>query len=824
MGSVWQDLKYGFRTLTRSPGFTLVAVISLALGIGANTSIFTLTNAVFLNPLPVRESSRVIQVFTVDHATTTSVANVTRTSMSWLNFKDFRDQNRVFSSFTAYIPLGATLTGRGDPRPETVMLASANYFDTLGIKPLLGRTFFPDEDRLEGGNAVVVLSYSMWMRLFGGDPSALGKTVEFNSIPYTVIGVAPPGFKGTLTVFPSDLAWLPMSMHAQVLPGPLEALYNERRMRMISAFGRLRPGVPQSQASAAMVTIAAALEREYPRANNGRTVDLASLNEAALGFLPRDVMMTAAISLTAVVALVLLIACANLANLLLARMARRAREMGLRTALGADRGRLARLLLTESVMISLAGGLLGLVIGVGGSRLLWSFRPAFLLQNSLDMKTDWRVFAFTSAVTLLTAVLFGLIPAVRTSIGNLSEVLKSGGRGGTEAFSRSRIRSVLVIAEVALSLIALVGAGLLIRSMDRVQRINPGFETHNLAVVSFDSSSQKYTSQRGLQFMRAVLDRARSVPGVASAALSANPPLTGGLLGTILAEGQEADPNQRGNLTLMNTVSPEFFETMRIPIIEGRAFTPFDREGSARVAVITAAMARRFWPGQSAVGKRFRLTVQNEYWQVVGVCANFVNLTIGEQPQPVAMFPLEQNYQAAMTLNIRTNGNPSGILPAVLKQVQPLNANMALTNPNTIQDLISQGLWAPRTAATLFGIFGLLGMLLASIGVYGVMAYSVTQRINEIGVRMALGARPGDVLRLVVGQGMKLTLLGVAVGILAGLAVTRTLGNLLFGVSTYDIPTFGAVTILVSVVALLAAWLPARRAARIDPVLALRQE
>jgi predicted permease len=537
MGSVWRDLKYAFRTLARSQGFTLVAVLSLALGIGANTAIFTLTNAVFLNPLPVEDSARVLQVFTVDHATTTTIANIQRTPMSFLNYKDFRDQNNAFSGLASYTLTGVTLTGHGDPKPETAMLVSANYFDVLGVKPALGRTFFADEDRSDGGNTVTVLSHSLWLQLFGADPGAIGKTVEFSGIPYTVIGVMPGNFKGTQTLLNPELAWLPISMHAQALQGPLEALFNERRMRMISVFGRLKPGVGEAQATSNLQAIAANLEREYPRANRGRSVELSSLADAALGFLPRNQLVTAGIALSAVVALVLLIACVNLANLQLARAAKRTREMGIRTALGAERGRLVRQLLTESLLVSLAGGLAGLALGLGGSQLLWSFRPAGLNQNSLPVALDWRVFLFTAGITVLTGVLFGLAPAVRTSVANLAEVLKSGGRGG-EAFARHKLRSVLVVCEVSLALISLTGAGLLIRSMDAVQKINPGFETRNLFVFNFDIGPQHFSQEKGLEFMRTALERAKAVPGVHSAALANTQPLGGGLLATVLAEGQ----------------------------------------------------------------------------------------------------------------------------------------------------------------------------------------------------------------------------------------------------------------------------------------------
>lgn len=823
MESLWRDLKYGFRTLVRTPGFTIVAVLSLALGIGANTAIFTLTSAVFLHPLPVEDPARVLELFTVDHATKTAVANLTRTAISFPNYKDFRDQSQVFNGLATYVVTGVTLTGRGDPKPETAMLVSANYFDVLGVKPAIGRVFSPEEDRQEGGNAVTVLSWPLWQRLFGGDASAIGKTVEFNALPYTVIGVTPPEFKGTQTVITPDLAFLPVSMHAQALPGPVDQLFNERRFRLMNVFGRLKPGVSEAQATAAVQTIAAQLEREFPAANGGRSVEVDTLANAALGFLPRRQLLLASVSLSAVVGLVLLIACVNLANLLLARAARRAREMGIRTALGAERGRLIRQLLTESLLLSVAGGAAGLSLGLAGSQLLWSFRPAGFPGNSLKIEMDWRVFAFTAAVTLLTGVLFGIVPAVRASLGDLGEVLKSGGgRGGTESVTRNRLRSGLVVGQVALAMVALAGAGLFIRSMDHAQKTNLGFEAHNLFAFNFDIGPQHLAPERGRAFLRTVRERAASVPGVHSAALTASRPLGGGLLMTLLKEGED-DPN-RGLLVLFNVVSPEYFDTMRIPITEGRGLTAFDRQGSAAVAVVNRAMAQRFWPGESPIGKRFRTRVEQGYLQVVGVAANSVALAIGEQPQPVAYVSLDQRYQSAMAVVVRTDASPAPVMATALKQVQSLNANMALTNPRTVQEDIALGLWAPRMGAALFGIFGLLAMALASVGIYGVMAYNVAQRTNEIGIRMAMGARPTDVSRLVVGQGMRLAGIGIAAGVLAGIALTRLLETLLFDVRAYDPLTYASVSAMIAAVALAAGWVPARRAARIDPIVALREE
>jgi predicted permease len=824
MADFSQDLKYGVRTLARNPGFTAVALLSLALGIGANTAIFTLTDAVFLRPLPVEDPDRVVELFTVDNLTVTRTANLARTPVSLKNYLDFREQSDAYSGLAGFMDTGVTLSGYGNPKPVLATLATANYFDVLGVKPGLGRTFRPDEDSKPGGNPVAVLSHSLWTRQFGANPEMIGRAIVLNSTSYTVIGIAPAGFKGTFAVGNPDVIWVPMSMHAQVLPGDIELVFNSRRMRAVNVFGRLRPGVSERQALAATKTIAARLETAYPRDNKGRSVEMSTLSEAALGFLPRDQVVVAGIALSGVVGLVLLIACVNLANLLMARSAKRAREMGIRTALGAERGRLVRQLLTENLLLSVGGGVLGLWIGWLGSRLLWSFRPAFLVANSIALSIDGRVYAFTLLVTAITALLFGLIPAVRASAPDLSVLLKAGGRAGTEAWARSGLRSALVVAEIALALVALAGAGLFIRSMQQAQKIDPGFESRNLATLSFDLSSRNYSPERAHQFYRSVVQHALQIPGANAAALASNPPFGGGLLLTAFPEGYGSNPDQRGLLTNVDGVSPAYFETLRIPLRAGRVLSEFDSANSAPVAVITEAMARHFWPGESALGKRFKFANETAYREVVGIVRDSVVAALGEQPQPVAYLPLDQQSIGGVTLHVRTTASPAAVLPAVQAAVQSLDKDLALINAFTIQDVMARGLWAPRAGAALFGLFGLLGMILASVGIYGVMAYLVAQRTNEIGIRMALGASSYDVLRLVIGQSMRLVGAGIALGLIGALGITRLMSSLLFGVSANDPATFAAVSVVLAGVAFLASWMPASRASRIDPLAALRQE
>jgi putative ABC transport system permease protein len=663
----------------------------------------------------------------------------------------------------------------------------------------------------------------MWRRLFGGDPAAIGRTINLNAVSYQVIGVAPPGFKGTLTVGPPDVVWLPLSMHAQALAGPLEQLFNERRFRFLSAFGRLKPGVDERRALASLQTIAARLEAAYPKDNRGRTVETAPLSDAALGFIPRDQTTAAAIALTAAVGFVLLIACANIANLSLARATKRAKEMGVRVALGAPRGRLIRQLLTEAELLSLAGGALGIAIGSLGAKLLWAFRPTFLQQNDVNLDLDLRVCAFTLGLSLLTGILFGIVPVFRASVPDVAKILNSVGRGNIHGGGHNRLRSLLVVGEIALALVALAGAGLFIRSMQHAQQIDLGFETRNLCVVSFDLSSEQMTPEHGRQFMRSVLDKVSAIPGVASASLAGNQPLGGGILGTTFREGDPVD-SRLGTLSFVAPVSPAYFETLRIPLAEGRGLNRFDRDGARRVAVISQAMGRRMWPGQPVLGKRFRFATSSDLYEVVGIAKNITVFTIGEPPQPVAYLPLDQAYQPFAVLHVQTSTAPQNVLPVVMAAVQSLDPDLALINPSTVGEVIGQALWAPRFAAALFGVFGLLGMLLAIVGVYGVMAYMVLQRTSEIGIRMAMGADSGDVMRMIVGQSMRLAAAGIAVGVCVALALTRLVANLLFDVSPNDPVTFLAVVFLLAATALFAGGIPAWRAARVDPVSALRQE
>ena len=824
MKDFWQDVRHGVRLLLKSPSFSLVAVLSLALGIGANTTIFTVVNAILLHPLPVKDISQVVELDTIDAKTQVGFANATKLGLSFRNFQDYQKQNEVLSGAAGIIPVPLTWSGGAEPRQIAGNLVTANYFDVLGLQPAAGRFFFPDEDTKLSGNNVAVISYSFWANKLGADNSAIGKTLTLNAMPYTVIGVAPRTFKGTFTFGSAEQIWIPTSMYPQVLTGFAKEFFNDRRLLNALAFGRLKPGIGISKAEASLKTIASQLEKDYPKDNGGRSIVLTPLTEAAVGVNQHDQLALAGTMMMTVVGLVLLIACANLANLLLARAARREREMGLRAALGASRPRLIRQMLTECILLSLIGGAAGLAIAYVGRTVLWSFRPPFIQQNDIDLSLDSHVLIFTIGISLFTGLLFGLAPAFRASIPDLAETLKLGGRGGSIGWGRNKLRSLLVVSEISLSVVALVGAGLFVHSMRDAKKMDPGFESKNLFMLAFDLGALHYDEGRGQQFLRSAVERANAAPGVKAAAIASNFPLGGGFARTVFPEGEDESTGYRGTLTQLDDISTGYFDALRIPLLRGRLFTDADRQGTTIVAIINEAMAKKFWPNQDAIGKRFHFFGDAPLREVIGIARNSVINAIGEEPEPLVYLPVTQDYAPAATLQVQTTGKPEAVIAGVRAQIQSLEPNLAITNVQTIGEIIDQGLWAPEMGAALLALFGGLALVLAAVGVYGVLAYSVTQQTREIGIRMAMGAERSHVLRLVVGQGLKLAGAGLALGIVVALALTRQLSSLLFGVSAYDPLTYGGVVLILAIVALLACYIPAQRATRVDPLVALRYE
>jgi predicted permease len=821
MQTLLQDLRYGARVLLKKPGFTLAAVLSLALGIGANTAIFTLVNALLLKPLPVAEPARLVSVFGTDEKNRGQFLNYM--GLSYPNFKDYRDENQVFDGLLAHQQIALNLATSQEPQQVTGEIVSGNYFDVLGVKAAAGRTFLPEEDRTPGAHPVAVLSHSLWQTRFGGDRTLVGKTVRLNNQSFTVVGIAPENFRGTNLLAPADL-WVPLMMHEQVFTGVFREYFNDRRALLMNATARLKPGVTIEQAESAMKNLAANLEQQHPRDNEKRSITLVPLSLSAINPNFRQVFVRSGALLMTIVGLVLLIACANVANLLLVRAAGRRKEIAVRLALGAGRGRLIRQLLTESLLLALLGGLGGLIIAAWGRSALWSFRPPFLEDTAIDTGLSGEVLGFTLLLTLLTGVLFGLAPALRATRVALVTELKDKSTQANRDARLFSLRNALVVVQVALSLVALIGAGLFLRSLRSAQQINPGFETQKMGVLSFNVGTLGYTEAQGHEFYRRVQERVAAVPGVESAAVASNPPFGGGFQRSVTPEGEALPAGSRGILTTVNSVGLKFFETLNIPLLGGRQFSDVDREGVTQVAIINEAAAKRFWPGQDVIGKRFRFYGDDFLHEIVGLARNTAVFNIGEDPVPQIFLPLRQHYAPAVTLFVRAQGDPAAALGTVRRELQNLDTNLPLVGVLTLTEIVERGLWAPRMGAALLGVFGALALLLAAIGLYGVLAYSVSQRTQEIGLRMALGAGRSNILALVIRQGMTLVATGVVLGIGAGLLATRLVANLLYNVGAADPVTFVAMPLLLLFVAMLACYLPARRAMKVDPMIALRYE
>ncbi len=817
MLGILEDLRYGLRALAKHRGFAAVAILSLALGIGANTTIFTLINALLLRPLPVADEAALAAVYTLD------ARDPGLLYCSYPNFQDYRDQNRVFSSLFLYSGVSLNLTGQGTPQLILGEIVSGNYFSTLGVKPVIGRGFLPEEDAVPGAYAVAVISDRFWKSHFGGDPRVTGRTLTLNGRPYTVVGVAPAGFAGLDTLSASDI-WVPMMMYQQVYSNA--AWVNRRRALLFGMAGRLKPGVGIRQAEAAMQVVAQDLERQYPEDNAGRRVKLMALGESALAPQVRPTIAKAGAILMIVSALVLLIACANVAGLLLARGAGRNREIAIRLALGVSRWRLVRQLLVESLLLAVAGGTAGLLLARWMRDLLWAMRPPILVYAALHLDLDGRVLGYTAVVSLVTGLLFGLAPALGATRSDLAVDLKERtGASGTRrgASGGWHPRAVLVMGQVTLSLVALVGAGLFVRSLRQTGRIDPGFDAAHLGTIAFDAGSRGYDEARGRDFEARALARAATVPGVISTTLARDYPFRVALARTVLMPGPDGAAGREGRITLMGVVWPGYFHAVGIPLERGREFSAMDTPSTRRVALVNQAAAALFWPGEDAVGKRIQFSGDRTPVEVIGVARNANYQTIAERPQALIYLSLVQYYFPVSVLYVRTAGDPNAVLRSVQKEVQSLDRDLLL-DADAVPAIIDQSLWPQRLSAGLLALFGAIALVLATVGIYGVISYSVKQREREIGVRMALGATAGDVRRMVLGEGLRLVAVGVAAGTVIALGASRVVESMLFATSARDAATFVLVPAILAMVAVLACWMPARRAARIDPGVALRDE
>jgi macrolide transport system ATP-binding/permease protein len=823
MESLRQDIRYGIRQLLKSRGFTFIAILTLALGIGANTAIFTVVNTIFLHPLPVKDPNHLMGIFTTDQRNRGGLN--TFLPISQPNAKDVAERARSFSSVMMFTGAGVSLNIDGKPQSFGAELVSGNFFDVLGVQAALGRTFRPDEDQ-PGAAGVVVLTHGVWERYFASNPNIIGKNVLLNGQGFTVVGVMPRGFKGTAVLGGPDM-WVPMATHDQVLAGVLKDMYNDRRFLNFFAVGRLKPGVTIDRARAELKNVGSELEHDFPTPNKGRSFTVVPLLESTLNPNVQGQAERAGELMMGVVGLVLLIACANISNLLLARAAGRKREISIRLAIGASRARIVTQLLTESVLLALAGGVVGLGVAFLARDLLWSFRPPFLQQSTnMELSLDGHVLFFTLLISLGTGVIFGLMPALHASRPNLVSELKE--RGGSEMFSGRRfgVRSAFVMLQFALSLVALIGAGLFLVSLRNAQKIEPGFDTHNLGMVSFDLGSLNYDPARMREFQRRAVEAAQTLPGVKSVTLATNVPLFGGtaISRSVFPEGEEGTSTRNGILTQTDNIAPDYFQTLGISILRGRQFDSSDREDSPKVAIINEAAAHRFGPDQDPVGKRFKFFGEPYVVQVVGVAHDAKYGTLGEEPTPYMYLPLIQTPSPALTLFFRSSGDPRSVLASVRERVQALDRNLPLTNVWPIGEVISQALWAAKFAAGLLSIFAALAMILAAIGVYGVVAYSVGQRVREIGIRMALGAKRQDILGMIIRQSSVSLVIGLVVGFIAAFALARMITTLLYEVRPGSPLPFALLPALLALVGLIATYIPARRATKVNPIVALRQE
>ncbi len=805
MPTFLSDLRYGLRRLLSSPGFTSIAILALGLGIGANTAIFSLVDRVMIRPLPFADPDRL--VFVWEDA---SFISFPRNTPAVANFVDWKKQNQVFSDMAA--SRGRIMSLTGDGSPETVLGAAAtpNMLDVLGVKPLLGRGFTEDEDR--SGENVVLLSYGLWQSRYGGDKSIIGRSILMDGAKTSVIGVMPAGFA------------LPQRRNQFIVPTHFTPQnLNNRGSHFLNVVARLRPGVTLARAQADMATIARRLAEQYPNSNKEIGATVIPVKDQIVGNTG-----TALFVLLAAAGCVLLIACANVANLLLSKATAREREMAIRTALGAARGRLIRQMVTESVLLSITGGLLGLLLARLSMRVLVALVPSGL-PGEAALSVDSRLLAFTLAVSLLTGIVFGLVPALQTTHLAVSEKLKEGGRGGVSGASR-RFRDALVVAEVALAMILLVSAGLLLQTLRNLRAIDAGFNPDRILTLTTRLPIPKYQDpQKRMNYYNAVLDRVRQLPGVESAAFTSNLPYTArGNTNGFLIEGRPLPPGSNSD-ALYREATNDYLQTMHAHLIEGRFFGSQDRANSLPVVIINETFKKQYWPNESPLGKRINTAGgQDQGWQtIVGVVADIRERGLEEELKagvylPVVQVPMGWNIPSQLA--IRTSMDPLAIAKAARDAVWAVDRDQPISDVRTMEDIVDLEVANHKQQSTLLGAFAGLALVLASLGIYGVLSYAVTQRTREIGVRMALGASSGDVTRMVVGQGIVLTALGIAIGIVVALALTRSMTKLLVGVAAADPVIYAGVAALLAMVALAACYIPAARASRVDPMVALREE
>jgi macrolide transport system ATP-binding/permease protein len=820
MENLFKDIRFGVRMLAKRPAVTLVAVLTLALGIGANTAIFSGVSAFLMRPLPVPEPDRLVRPLemTEDRGTTDE--------MSYPDFLDYRNQATSIVDLAAEDMIQVAIDAENQNDVIWGQVVSANYFDVVQVKPTMGRSFLPDEDKAVGASPVVVLGHGFWQRRMGSDPNVVGKTVQLNNRAYQVIGVAPQSFSGTKFALAMDF-WVPISMAEELRRN--ENILADRGSHWMNVIGRLKPGVSLAQASAEMSAIGARLNQAYPddRASNTFVKVLGEV-DGRWEEMGNAFKSGGAIAM-AIVGLILLIACANVANLMLARAAARRKEIGIRLALGASRGRLVRQLLTESMILSLVGGGLGLLLAFWVTDLMEGFIPVLEYNVINDFfAIDSRALIFTLIISLGTGIVFGLAPAWHSSNPDVVPVLKgdpeAAQRGKRRAFG---LRNMLVVAQVALSLVVLVCGGLFIKSFRKAQTMDPGFDNANGLIVSLSPTLVGYDEEQARNFYRQIIERVTHVPGVEAAALTRTMPLgdSSNSTGPILKEGETLQRGSAGRVIMTNIVGSGYFKTMQIPILDGRDFDDRDTQKSQTVVIVNQKMAQTLWPGESAVGKRIFIGADSrDALEVVGVVKTGKYRNLAEDPKPFFYYAMGQLRPRTMAMVMRASVDPRSLVGAIRAEVQALDRRVPVYAVKTMDEHKTYALWAPNMAASFSLAFGVVAILLSAVGLYSVMAYVVSQRTREVGIRMALGANRADVLKMITRQGMKLAVVGVGIGLVMALALAQVLSSLLIGVSGYDVTTFIVVPTLLVAVALLACYLPARRATKVDPLVALRYE
>ena len=817
-----RDSKQALRAMRKAPLFAFFAILTLGIGIGASTTVFTIVNTLLLNPLPARDPSGLVALYTIPSKT----GRQARASLptSYLNLQDLASQNTVFSALAGYTPpLMLTLKADGGQQRIFGELVTARYFETLGIRPAKGRFFLQSEDTTPGSANVAVLSYAAWQRNFGGASDVLGRSLDINGTPFTVIGIAPSGFIGVSAVFGPDV-WLPATMAQQVLPEQSRDALTARGRNLFHVIARPKPGITREQADAEMQRVAAALEREYPQINENRSISVQPIaNELFSGAGGERALKFASTGLFVIVGVVLLIACSNVANLLQARTSSRKQELSIRLAIGAGRGRIVRQFLAESILLALFGGLVGLALGYEGCQLVWALRPPEYAANLTTPRLDVTVFLFAFLVSLATGLLFGVVPAMRASKTDVIEGLKQETRIAGLARRSVTFANALLAGQVALSLMSLIVAALFLRSIQRAYQIDPGFDSKHLAMFMMNPEQAGYDQARIKTFYRDLREDVSKLPGISAASWASNLPFWSNPSRALVIEGREQLNKSENPVTVVDTVDIGYFSTMRIPVLEGRDFTERDRDGSVPVAVVNEYLAQKYWPGSPAIGRRFRFSDDPLTRQVIGVVKTTNYTGLGEKPQACVYLPLRQNFLEGAILYVRSAADPSTIIGAVQREIHNTAPQVQVSDIRTGRKLISQVLFVQSIGVGILGVFGFLALGLASVGLYGLVAYSVSQRHKEIGVRMAMGAESSVVLRLILGQGMKLVGVGILIGLALSLLAGRALSRMLVNVSGYDPLSLAGASAVLIAVALIACYVPARVASKVDPMAALRE-